>query len=427
MKKRIMSTILLIALIICIIPTQIALASNENGKWVKDSNGWKYEYDEGFFIRNEFYTINNKTYYFDENYYMVIGWREIWNDWYYFKSNGEQVKGWKQIKNKWYYFNPNNYGKAEINSFITINGKKYYSNDKGHMVIGWQKINGLWYYFNINGNAVTGWQKINNKWYYFSKKDFYDDYSEDSWNKYSMLIGFQQIDNKYYYLLENGNNKVGWQKVKTINEWTNETTYDYYYYKSVKGEVAIDEVIQNYYVDNKGKWNGCSYSWKKQIVTSSMYEFSTWKWTYVDSTNHIAPNMSTMLDEPILAKINNKYYCFYDGLLLTNVYVETDGLINGYIDKIGYYWVNFNGVCINPNNLLKQYTGDYVTSNKYFGYYKDSNGYIPKNCTLKMIHTKSYGGVWGLGPMGDIVKFDKNGTPKCIGDFSWSLGYERYY
>lgn len=54
------------------------------GKWVKENQGWKYQYQDG----------------------MLTSWALINDKWYYFGTDGYMKTGWQEYKGNWYYLNP---------------------------------------------------------------------------------------------------------------------------------------------------------------------------------------------------------------------------------------------------------------------------------------------------------------------------------
>ena len=56
------------------------------GKWIKESKGWKYEYQ-------------------GEN---LTSWALVNDNWYYFGTDGYMKTGWQEYKDDWYYLNPDN-------------------------------------------------------------------------------------------------------------------------------------------------------------------------------------------------------------------------------------------------------------------------------------------------------------------------------
>lgn len=93
-----------------------------NGKWMKDENGWWYQYEDG--------TFPAKTWAFllYQNQY----------EWYYFDERGYMLSGWLLMDGVWYYLNPLSDGM------------------KGKMLTGWQLIDGKWYYFSERSDGTKG-------------------------------------------------------------------------------------------------------------------------------------------------------------------------------------------------------------------------------------------------------------------------------
>ena len=94
----------------------------ENGRWVQDSIGWWYSFNNGTYAKSGWYSLKweNKT------------------DWYYFNDAGYLISGWFEDK-----------------------GLKYYLHDLhdgtfGRMYTGWNKIGEQWYYFNDTTEGVLG-------------------------------------------------------------------------------------------------------------------------------------------------------------------------------------------------------------------------------------------------------------------------------
>lgn len=104
-------------------------------KWVEDSIGWKYQMDDGKFLKRCWRTINGKDYYFHSNGYM---------------ASDEYIKSSDYLNNgKLYYVNFNG----------DWNGKVYIlkRNKKGRWLA---ELGSKW-------NAKKSWAKINKRWYYF--------------------------------------------------------------------------------------------------------------------------------------------------------------------------------------------------------------------------------------------------------------------
>ena len=100
---------------------------------------------------------------------------------------------------------------------------------------GWNLINGRWYMGLSDGSCVKGWYKdiLSNKWYMLHKESG------------EMIVGWYKDENKKKYYLDRqyGTMCTGW--IKDINnKW---------YYLKVNGEMAVDTVINGYYVNKQGQ------------------------------------------------------------------------------------------------------------------------------------------------------------------------------
>ena len=83
------------------------------GKWIQDSVGWWYQYDNKTYPKNGWaklkYNGKEEWYFFDQNGYMVTGWVQWNGKWYYMSTasdgtNGIMLTGWQNISGKRYYF-----------------------------------------------------------------------------------------------------------------------------------------------------------------------------------------------------------------------------------------------------------------------------------------------------------------------------------
>lgn len=110
-----------------------------NEKWVKDSLGWKYQMDDGKFLKRCWRTINGKEYYFHANGYM---------------ASDEYIKSSDYLHNgKLYYVN---FDGVWNNKTYTIKRDKKgrwlaEAGSKWYAKSSWAKINKRWYYFGVDG------------------------------------------------------------------------------------------------------------------------------------------------------------------------------------------------------------------------------------------------------------------------------------
>lgn len=89
----------------------------------------------------------------------------------------------------------------------------------------WGLIDGLWYYFDSEGRMLTGWQFLGGQWYYLCTK-------EDLPAKPG---------------LKEGAMASGWHFDLLLQKW---------YYLDASGAMAADRVIDGWYVDGNGIWDG---------------------------------------------------------------------------------------------------------------------------------------------------------------------------
>ena len=120
------------------------------------------------------------------------GWQQSGGKWYYYE-NGRPVTGWKQISGKWYWFNGSG---VMVTGWKQIGGKWYWFDGSGAMVTGWRQIGGKWYWFDGSGAMVTGWKQIGGKWYWFDGSG-------------AMVTGWKTLGGKTYYFNDDGSMATG--------------------------------------------------------------------------------------------------------------------------------------------------------------------------------------------------------------------------
>lgn len=64
------------------------------GTWKRNATGWWYEFNDGTYLKNGIFTINNTQYCFYNSGYMVTGWVRVGGKWYHFAPSGSMTKGW---------------------------------------------------------------------------------------------------------------------------------------------------------------------------------------------------------------------------------------------------------------------------------------------------------------------------------------------
>lgn len=143
MKKKIISLLVCMAIIITMLPMSVS-AAGTTGKWHKDKNGWWYdltgasakafkkEYGVSYYEFG-FYQIDGKTFFFDENGYALCN-GYVGN--VYYDRNGYKTSyhgRWKCNNKGWWY--EDSTGWYPRNCKMTINGKTYEFDKKGYVVM----------------------------------------------------------------------------------------------------------------------------------------------------------------------------------------------------------------------------------------------------------------------------------------------------
>jgi hypothetical protein len=183
-----------------------AFASQEG--WIQNSDGnWSY-YNNGNLVMNTILTLNgNKKYYLNSNGIMATGWIEVDTGiWCYFYANGEMAKNTKidgyDINDSGKWLDTNN---KNLATYLIELGNETSGN-------GWrQNSDGTWSYYNWQVPVRNTWLTQNNK------------------NK--------------YYIKTDGKMAIGWTEV---------ATGEHYYFNS-NGELASNQKIDNYLVNDEGK------------------------------------------------------------------------------------------------------------------------------------------------------------------------------
>ena len=123
-------------------------APYSGGAWKKDSVGWSYGYDEGFYLSNCWFTDNERDwYYFNSSGYIAANqWLELFDNegkhWYYFAGNG------KMVSNQWvgdYYLGENG---AMLTNKMTPDG--FWVDENGKWMPGGNNLSGLTGKFNFS-------------------------------------------------------------------------------------------------------------------------------------------------------------------------------------------------------------------------------------------------------------------------------------
>ncbi|WP_238900452.1 hypothetical protein [Clostridium sp. YIM B02500] len=238
--------------------------------WSKEVDG-KYLGPDGRQVKDERWvnTEEDKSgtwYYVGAHERNVTGWNKIGNDFYYFNypggsmtynntingfdidNDGKIVSGTGWLKDNYsgedYY-----YSDGEMKTgWVKYGDSWYYMDDDGKMATGWRKVNGFWYYLHSDGEMATGWINDGEGWYYLYPQGSMASDTEVKgylvYNGGKMVTGtgWRYIDNDWYFLKDD----------KVVNGWLKDKGYWYYLYGG--GSMAHATWINEYYVDDNGKW-----------------------------------------------------------------------------------------------------------------------------------------------------------------------------
>ena len=140
-------------------------------------------------------TINGKRYYYANYQKQKNAWAKDGDDWYYMDKDGLASTGWITVAGASYYLDTTT-GKMKT-GWQAENGKWYYLGSSGAVKKGWVNDNGTWYYTGNDGVMQTGWIEVSGKRYYLE-------------NSGKMLTGWTSQNGKWYYLGSSGDMLKGW-------------------------------------------------------------------------------------------------------------------------------------------------------------------------------------------------------------------------
>ena len=167
---------------------------------------------------NSFVHVNGKKYYYDaEGKLLSDQWLTFGDFTYYIGADGAAYTGFKKIGGRTYYFKDSR------------GSTKY---PVGAMELGWQKINGMKFYFadsgypaignNYPGAMLTGWRRIDGEMYYFADSLY------PSANRGRMMDGWRTISGRKYYFGTDGIRRTGFQKINGKTYYFIDSKYSEY-------------------------------------------------------------------------------------------------------------------------------------------------------------------------------------------------------
>ena len=133
------------------------------GSLYNDGKGYRYRQADGTDACDTWMTIDGRRYYFGSDGYAAVWNRQIGGDWYYFDGAGRMVTGWVVGNNDGLrLYFDPSTGKRQ-SGWRDYAGSRYYLSPATGKSVQWnQKIGGDWYYFDGRGRMVTGWVVGNN-------------------------------------------------------------------------------------------------------------------------------------------------------------------------------------------------------------------------------------------------------------------------
>lgn len=198
---------------------QTTSSAKEKSGWYKKDGKWYYKNENGEEQRGGWLELGDKWYLFQVDGAMVSGWHAVDGRWYYLSDSGEMMTGWSKIAGKWYYFNPSSE-----------------QDPLGAAVQGWNIIDGYTFYFGEDCSMYKGWLLDRGTWYYMNELE--------GGLEGAMLKGWIHRNGKSYYTDEFGIMQMGWLEIDGY----------YHYFYPEDGSMAVDTLINGFYVNEDGIW-----------------------------------------------------------------------------------------------------------------------------------------------------------------------------
>ena len=318
------------------------------GNWKLESNGWKYQYEDGSYAKDcwlrigawyhfdkdgymqtGWLTLADGKYYLNNNGSMLIGWGKLNNNWYYFDASGKMTTGWVLVNNKWYYMNKDGVMQA---GWLTLSDVKYYLDSDGSMVIGWMDLDNKRYYFNASGKMEVGWLTLlNGSKYYFDKEG-------------AMYVGKHTIDEKEYEFASDGTLKG----FRSKNGWKQENNIWYYYVNDEKSTGWLNLLGTWYYMNESGAmatgWVNVNGTWYYMNESGAMVT----GWANVNGIWYYMNESGEMITGWLSHSDGNKYYLGQNGAMYVGKHTidgkECDFAVNGALKRNKNGWQKENNV-----------------------------------------------------------------------------------
>lgn len=201
--------------------------------WIESEEGWQYKDENGNLVKDSWLEIEGERYYFDKDGYRASYWLDINGQYYWLGADGAMRTSWQQIDGAWYYLG--NDGVMQTDWIAPGNGYWYYMGSNGAMQTGWiSPGDGYWYYADENGGMQTGWILTGeNNWYYAYKSGTI---AVNTWEK---------KDGYWYWFDESGLMAQGWKYIGRYKYYFNNSGHLLQDLDGVLGRQSSYEVTIN--------------------------------------------------------------------------------------------------------------------------------------------------------------------------------------
>ena len=338
------------------------------GRWVLNSTGWWYAYDDGTWPAGGIVSIQGTDYAFDASGYMVTGWYLSPEGWYYFQGNGAKATGWLLLGNTWYYLdgpNEESPGLMAENCKKVIGDVTYFFAAGGAMQTGWVLRPEGWYYLGSDGAKKSGWHLVGGAWYYLDgTNETHPGRMAENCRQVignatyffavggAMRTGWIQKPEGWYYAAGSGSQIAGWAKVGDAWYYLDPENEEY------PGLMLADEkkVIGNatYFFNRNGAMRTDWISQPEGWYYADTFGSVGWKWVgdawyYLDGTNEEYPGLMIADEKRVVD--GSTYFFNASGAMLTGwiqrpegwYYAASNGvMITGWV-KLGGAWYYLNG------------------------------------------------------------------------------------
>ena len=413
----------------------LRMLTNEEGAIYTEAGWYEYDYDayyvdeSGYLVCGQFKEIDGKTYYFASSGYLRTGSFSIWDEeagkniHYKTDENGAiyNTPGWYEDENRNKFYIDES-GTLVADTFMIIDGNKYYFSSSGYLRIGtisiWDSEAGKDIYYKTDANGViietTGWyeDEYGNKYYFdesgslvtdtfmtIDGNKYHFDYSgavttgkfhlyDEEFGAYVNILaneegviytesGWAEYEGNKYYIDENGH--VVCEQFLEIDG--NEYYFDY--------SGCLKTGIFDIYDEETGKYESLLADENGVIVRTVGW------FKYGGQTYYIKENGYLACDE-VYTIDGNDYYFDYDGWLITGFFSYWD-------DELGksvYVLTESDGIIIRKTSEL------YTAKNGYTYYFKE-DGTLARNELVTIDGVSYYFGYSGYRESGVVEIWDE--------------------